>query len=79
MRLAGSLDLPLRDLTKKPPTARSEAKFVNATGRVDSQETHTACGCYSLAFYRRSASRMMIGIGTPNSQSRIPRPMMSSC
>jgi hypothetical protein len=28
--------------------------------------------------YRSSASKMMIGIGTPSSQSNIPRPMMSS-
>jgi hypothetical protein len=28
-----------------------------------------------LSRYRNSASRMMIGIGTPMSQSNIPRPM----
>jgi hypothetical protein len=28
-----------------------------------------------LLIYRSSASRMIIGIGTPSSQSSIPRPM----
>jgi hypothetical protein len=44
-------------------------------------ETSTAdrVDCMSSPYRTKSMIRMMIGIGIPSNQSKIPRPMMASC
>jgi hypothetical protein len=46
----------------------------------DGASTITVSGmAIDISYRHRSMMRMMTGIGTPRSQSRIPRPIVTSC
>ena len=53
------------------PGSQAESRYENEKCCAGSRRSTFRC-------YLINASRMMIGIGTPMSQSRIPRPIMSS-